>query len=68
MWIKDPEPVFFPDPDPGGPIRPDPTGSGSATLVPMFLCLQCSVGNPDPLKMDRIRSTAQLSDISFHVW
>ena len=27
LWIKDP------DPDPGDPKRPDPTGSGSATLV-----------------------------------
>ena len=25
--------VFFPDPDPGDPKRPAPTGSGSATLV-----------------------------------
>ena len=24
---------IFPDPDPGDPKRPDPTGSGSATLV-----------------------------------
>ena len=28
MWIKDPDPVS----DPGDPKRPDPTGSGSATL------------------------------------
>ena len=25
---------IFPDPDPGDPKRPDPTGSGSATLLP----------------------------------
>ena len=24
---------IFPDPEPGDPKRPDPTGSGSATLV-----------------------------------
>ena len=24
---------IFPDPDPGDPKRPDPTGSGSATLL-----------------------------------
>ena len=24
MWKKDPDPVFFPDPDPGDPKRPDP--------------------------------------------
>ena len=38
MWINDPDPGFFPDPDlyPGDSKRPDPTGSVSATLVQCF--------------------------------
>ena len=32
LWIKDPLSGIFPNPDPGDPKRPNPTGSGSATL------------------------------------
>ena len=53
LWIKDnifltklyfrqPGSGIFPDPDPGDPKRPDPTGSGfgSATLVILMQFLQ----------------------------
>ena len=36
---------IFPDPDPGDPKRPDPTESGSATLVLTLLWVVCLVIN-----------------------
>ena len=36
---------IFPDPDPGDPKKPDPTGSGSATLVSTLKRMICNFDN-----------------------
>ena len=49
---------IFPDPDPGDPKRPDPTGSGSATLVEtvsvIFISKNQSIGMEVWLNMNKL--------------
>ena len=59
MWIKDPDPVFYPDPDPGAQKRPDPDADPQHCLKRQSCFLHSYIGQSLETGYSR-----ELSDLS----